>query len=524
MTTRLVIGSRNACAWSFATWLAMRVFELPFEDVLVPLDRPESEGLLGRFSPSGKVPVLVEDKVTVWESLAILEHLAERHPAMWPNDPAERAVARAVAAEAHAGLPALHRFLPMDLVARFAPPGRLMRAVGADLKRVRRIWTELRAAPGAKDGPFLFGRFTIADAMFAPIAARFVTYALPAQDPACAAYVEALIGLPAFREWSAEAASEVAAFARVPASPFHRTAPEPLAIAMAAPAAPVRTMPAPPPAAAAAPAVPQPAGTAAGVAAPAQDAPPRAAAPPAPRPRLDEADRPLIAYLDEAPSGRMPTTPVRPPEPGRTAPAAQDARPAERAPAIGYLDQTPGAAAPPPRPADMPPAAPRSAAMPVRPAPAPAGAGPSIGQGAALPTAGVRHSSPAAMPAGAGAGEAAAGPRPAPPAGDAGNASPMRLRRPGTAGGEAAGRPDNRFTRALSGGRERPAEPDERVLTTERPPAGPPPAEAPRPAAARPGPRASEPVPAQDEAEPAHPRTIRPSAIKPIGFSAYRRR
>src|SRR4051812_27177648 len=113
MTIRLVIGSRNASPWSLATWLAMRMFKVPFEEVLVPLDRPETEGLLQRFSPSGRLPVLVDGSLTIWESLAILEYLAEQHPAMWPDDVAARALARSTATELHAGLTALQTFLPM---------------------------------------------------------------------------------------------------------------------------------------------------------------------------------------------------------------------------------------------------------------------------------------------------------------------------------------------------------------------------------------------------------------------------
>ncbi|WP_051329062.1 glutathione S-transferase family protein [Geminicoccus roseus] len=501
MTVRLVIGSRNSCPWSLATWMAMRMFELRFEEVLVPLGRPESEGLLGRFSPSGKVPVLVDEAITVWESLAILEHLAERVPAMWPQDPADRALARSVAAEVHGGLGSLHRFLPMDLMARFAPPGRLMRGVAADLKRVRRIWSELREAPAAKDGPFLFGRFGLVDAMFVPIATRFVTYALPAQNPACEAYLQALTSLPALQEWSAEAASEVAAFARVPAPPFHRTAPEPLQLPAHAAGPPLAGTPVRPAPAmveagriASAPAGPAPTpGPVPALAAEEAEAP----RPPAPRPqdpvrpRLDHADRPMIHYLDEPAGGggasAPPTAPARPaiarPSPERPpAPARPPA--AEAAAGIGYLD-------------------PDAARQPAR-SPPPAESG--------------RPKQPG-RPAGGVPGQPSAGP--AAHGGEAAGEGPPRLRRPGTAGA-APVRPGNRFVRALSGGRDHPVS----VAEPEHGPEGGPaerPADDPR-LAERPSggaPDLGRPIRGQD---PEHPRTIRSSAIKPIGFSGHRRR
>lgn len=548
MTTRLVIGSRNQCPWSLATWLAMRMFEVPFEEVLVPLDRPESEGLLERFSPSGKVPVLVEGSVTVWESLAILEHLAERHPAMWPQDPACRARARSLAAEIHGGFAALHRFLPMDLVARFAPPGRLMRQVGADLKRIRQIWTELRGAGPGLEGDFLFGRFTIVDAMFAPIASRFVTYALPPQDPVCTSYVQALIALPAMREWSSEAASEVAAFARVPAEPFHRRAAEPLRHPLTGlaglarpgvpPSGPISSHPVPtdspaPPAAPSEPPfrIPSPSS------AQAQDqdqvqplaqspAPARPAAPapspqatasadkdtrPSPasrdrpaRPRLDEADRPLITYLDEPdrPASGRPVQPSTGAEERRGA-----AVPASR-PGIGFRGPTPSAAkggaddpagggvrrdaaaATPPAGSSPAAASPGPAAVPGRRSVPPWRAGPSA---------------PAA-----GQPEVAAQ---APPADRDGETPPARLRRPGTADAKPTVWSGNRFARVLGGGREQGPASD----ASPRP-AGRPAVPAERTPATRP------PETAVEEHEPARPRTIRPSAIKPIGFSGQRRR
>ncbi|WP_159715682.1 glutathione S-transferase N-terminal domain-containing protein, partial [Geminicoccus flavidas] len=341
MTTRLVIGSRNACGGSLAAWLAMRTLGLRFEEVLVPLGRPETDELLERFTPHGRLPVLVEPEATVSGVLPILEWLAERHPELWPDDPAERALARSVAFELLDGLDALHRFLPMDLIARFGPPGRLMRGVASDLKRVRQIWAELRAGPVAARGPFLFGRFTAVDAVAAPIVTRFVTYALPSQDPACAAYVAAVAELAPLQEWAAEAVSEVAAFERIRTESFHRRPPEPIPalVALLTPAGPASLAQAPAatatPAAAMAraPTAPAPAspvrpeaagrGTASRTPAGTAPAPGRRAVP---GPRLDEVDRPPIAYLDD-------TAPTRSPLDGTALSTARGPLPDPAAPA-----------------------------------------------------------------------------------------------------------------------------------------------------------------------------------------------
>ncbi|HEX2527778.1 MAG TPA: glutathione S-transferase N-terminal domain-containing protein [Geminicoccus sp.] len=581
-----MIGSRNSSPWSLATWLAMRVFDVPFEDVLVPLDRPETEGLLQRFSPSGRLPVLVDGKVTIWESLAILEYLAEHHPQMWPDDPAARALARSVATEIHGGFTALGTFLPMDMIARFAPPGRLLRAVAMDVKRIRRIWTELRGTYGKTGGgPFLFGRFTIADAMCAPLVSRFVTYALP-QDPLVAAYVEAVMGLPAMREWVAEAGSEVAAFARVPTPPFHRTAAEaPVLIEEDAPPAPraagllgldrpqleevpqlapgpapvaaAKTMPAPATALEASPAGKAEAPQAAAATA----APP--AIPPAARPQLDKVDRPAIAYLDEPPrpAARENATvertgPALPPSAAARVPSVTSVPP------IGYLDEpaTPRRA---PSPGAVPTGQDEERPQPERAAPAPIPAvtgarpartsspepgrslpAPATGHPLTVPPREPRLSAPAQVPPPRAvppvrppAQRPSVGSPPATPPPATTPARPMassdlppmvRLRRPGTAGMDDPGLLSNRFARAIAG--NRPSEsgvpespPVRRPSAGTRPPAAQKDPATPADPAADPGsvgPARPAPVPEP----PAGPRTIRPSSIKPIGFSGQRRR
>jgi glutathione S-transferase len=206
---RLVIGSKNASSWSLRPWLLLKQVGLAFEEVVVPLRRPDTATRILAHSPSGKVPVLVAGDLRIWDSLAIAEFLAEHEPSLWPAEPRARALARSIGAEMHSGFQALRTFLPMDFAARFEPPGRLLTPVQADVARIVEIWTECRLRHG-RTGPFLFGGFTIADAMFAPVCSRFTTYAVPI-DPLSQAYVDHVMALPAMLEWGRAAAAEVAA-------------------------------------------------------------------------------------------------------------------------------------------------------------------------------------------------------------------------------------------------------------------------------------------------------------------------
>jgi glutathione S-transferase len=177
------------------------------EDVLVRLSEPGSRQALLAHSPAGKVPVLKHGGRTVWDSLAILEYLAETAPEarLWPDEPGARALARSISAEMHAGFAALRTHMPMNL--RKSLPGRGRAAgVADDIARITAIWQDCRARHGGA-GPFLFGRFTAADAMYAPVATRFTTYAVEL-DPVSQAYVAAIQGLPAFRAWQAAAVEE----------------------------------------------------------------------------------------------------------------------------------------------------------------------------------------------------------------------------------------------------------------------------------------------------------------------------
>ena len=209
MALILIIGNKNYSSWSLRSWLTLKQSGLTFEEVRIPLDLPDTHTRILEYSPSGRVPALRQDNLTIWESLAICEYIAELVPDrhLWPTDPAARAVARAVSAEMHAGFSNLRAEMPMDCRARRsqAPTS----AVQQDIDRIFVLWQACRQQFG-QGGEFLFGEFSIADAMFAPVTSRFVTYDV-ALTPAAQAYVNAVWGLPAMQEWlsAAEAEAEV---------------------------------------------------------------------------------------------------------------------------------------------------------------------------------------------------------------------------------------------------------------------------------------------------------------------------
>ncbi|MDA8129479.1 MAG: glutathione S-transferase family protein [Betaproteobacteria bacterium] len=203
----LVIGNKNYSSWSLRPWLAMRQADIPFATVRVPLYAPGSAAELAAWSPSGKVPALHDGELRVWDSLAICEYLHERFPdrQLWPADAAARATARSVSAEMHAGFGALREQMSMNIRARRPGQGRTAASV-ADIERILAIWADCRARFG-RGGDFLFGRFGIADAMFAPVVLRFQTYDVTLQG-AAREYAEAMLALPAMREWVADAVLE----------------------------------------------------------------------------------------------------------------------------------------------------------------------------------------------------------------------------------------------------------------------------------------------------------------------------
>jgi glutathione S-transferase len=207
----LVIGNKNYSSWSMRPWIAMKVAGIAFDEVVISLNDPEFKARLLKVSGTGKVPALDDNGTCVWESLAILEYLAERFPSagMWPADAAARAHARAIAAEMHAGFLPLRRALPMNM---WRPVKRreLAQDAAANARRIEAIWTDCRERFGqrwARDGAFLFGAFGAADAMFAPMVARFHTYDV-AVNATARAYMDAVMALPAWTEWTEAALKE----------------------------------------------------------------------------------------------------------------------------------------------------------------------------------------------------------------------------------------------------------------------------------------------------------------------------
>lgn len=200
----LVVGTKNWSSWSLRPWLALKQAGLPFDEVLIDLRRPDTREKILAHSPSGKVPVLKNGALAIWDSLAICEYVAELACAvpLWPENKGARAVARSISAEMHAGFPALRQHLSMDVTQRLPLPELPPEAV-ADVERVKEIWNDCRHRFG-NGGPFLFGRWSIADAMYAPVVTRFHTYGLPL-DAVSAAYVEAVLALPSLQEWIAAA-------------------------------------------------------------------------------------------------------------------------------------------------------------------------------------------------------------------------------------------------------------------------------------------------------------------------------
>ena len=200
MSLTLVIGNKNYSSWSLRPWLFLKYHGIAFEEIRIPLYREDSKSKLLTYSPAGKVPVLLDGEIKVWDSLAILEYLAERFPQTqgWPADSAERALARSLAAEMHSGFTALRAHCGMNCH-RSPEPKQLPEAVYSDIARIGQIWRECRQQHG-QSGPWLFGRFTIADAMFAPVAIRFNSYRLETNTEALA-YLKTVLEHPSVIDW-----------------------------------------------------------------------------------------------------------------------------------------------------------------------------------------------------------------------------------------------------------------------------------------------------------------------------------
>jgi len=203
----LIIGNKNYSSWSLRPWLLMKQAGIPFRERLIPLRSATWESQIQALSPSGRVPALHDGDLRVWDSLAICEYLAERHPEkqLWPAEPAARAAARSVSAEMHSGFQALRQHMFMNIRRRWPDRGHDPEAL-RDIERITQIWNDCRRRHAA-DGPFLFGRFSIADAMYAPIPLRFQTYGVGVDGPA-GEYARLLLALPAMQEWVEAAQGE----------------------------------------------------------------------------------------------------------------------------------------------------------------------------------------------------------------------------------------------------------------------------------------------------------------------------
>jgi glutathione S-transferase len=217
MTLMLVIGNKNYSSWSMRPWLALKASGIAFEERSIPLytGAADKKRILD-VTPSGKVPALIDGDVTVWDSLAIIEYLAERFPetGLWPANRADRARARSISAEMHSGFAALRSECGMNLH-RPVRAKTLSDNAQADIARIQEIWTDCRGR-SARAGPFLFGTFTAADAMYGPVVHRFRTYAI-AVTPAVQAYMDAMMSFPAFQQWTEQGLAETGVIERLEA-------------------------------------------------------------------------------------------------------------------------------------------------------------------------------------------------------------------------------------------------------------------------------------------------------------------
>lgn len=218
MSLVLAIGNKSYSSWSMRPWMLLEGFGIPFEEVVIPLYVGGSKETILKTSPSGKVPALVDGDVTIWDSLSICEYVAETFPqhAIWPKDKAARALARSMSAEMHSSFQALRQLCPM-VVHRPRSPADFTADALADIARIEAMWASARARWG-NGGPFLFGAFSAADAMFAPIVVRFDNYCAPV-SVATRAYMDAIAATPAWKKWMAGAASETWRIARFEPGP-----------------------------------------------------------------------------------------------------------------------------------------------------------------------------------------------------------------------------------------------------------------------------------------------------------------
>lgn len=211
---KLVIGNKYTSSWSLRPWLALKQADIPFEEVRINLRAPDAKEKILAHSPAGKVPVLWVGDLMIWDSLAILEFIADRHPdkGLWPVDPDARAIARSASAEMHSGFQPLREHCAMKFLS-IEPKSEHPEAVAANIRRIVELWRECRDRFGG-EGPFLFSSFSIADAMYAPVVSRLRTYVADlaefGDDGTASAYIDAMFGLPAMAEWAEGAKAELA--------------------------------------------------------------------------------------------------------------------------------------------------------------------------------------------------------------------------------------------------------------------------------------------------------------------------
>jgi glutathione S-transferase len=206
---KLVIGDYNYSSWSMRGWLAAKASGAAFETIVVALREADTAAQIARYSPSGRVPCLIDDGLAIWDSLAIAEYCAELNPALWPADAQARAVARAVSAEMHSSFTALRTHMSMNIRKDYSGHGRTPEAL-ADIARINTIWLDCRqrfGSAGADSGPYLFGAWSIADIMFAPVCMRFVTYGIELEGTAND-YLRSVLAHPHVQEWVAAARAE----------------------------------------------------------------------------------------------------------------------------------------------------------------------------------------------------------------------------------------------------------------------------------------------------------------------------
>ena len=207
MPVKLVIANKAYSSWSLRPWILLATFGIPFEQVVIPMGMPDTKKKMLKYAPTGKVPSLQDGEISVYESIAVIEYLAEKYPKknIWPKNKAARALARSLSAEMHAGFQAMRQHLPTNF-RRPVKKRDLTPEVEADVARIEAAWKNTRKAFG-KGGPFLFGKFCAADAMFAPVVNRLHTYDVPVSKKT-RAYMDAIMALPAWRAWIADAEAE----------------------------------------------------------------------------------------------------------------------------------------------------------------------------------------------------------------------------------------------------------------------------------------------------------------------------